>query len=110
MQSPQGPWDALLLRVVDGALAGSIFLVPFLMGGRQPGGHLVLAVLAVAAAVATAARSCVGGMDLGGMDLHGPLSLWERVRVRVSGHTAHSAARACQALTPNPSPFGRGLG
>ncbi len=28
--------------------------------------------------------------------------------MRVSGQTSHSAGRACQALTPNPSPKGRG--
>jgi O-antigen ligase/tetratricopeptide (TPR) repeat protein len=48
--------DAFLLRVVDGSLAGVIFLVPFLMGGRHAIGQLVLTILAVAAAWAWAVR------------------------------------------------------
>ena len=57
------PWDALLLQVVDGTLAGSVLLVPFLMGGRQALGHLVLVGLAVAAALAGTARCCLRRTD-----------------------------------------------
>ena len=39
--------DATLLKVVDGGLAACIFLVPFLLGGRQALGQLVLIGLAV---------------------------------------------------------------
>ena len=48
--------ERLLLHVVDFSLAGVIFLVPLLMGGRHPIGQLALTVLAVAAALAWAAR------------------------------------------------------
>jgi O-antigen ligase len=48
--------DRVLLRVVDGGLAGAIFLVPLLMGGRHPLGQLALTVVAVAAAWAWAVR------------------------------------------------------
>ena len=51
--------DALLLQVVDGGLAGVIFLVPFLMGGRHAVGQLILTVLAVIAACAWAVRQCL---------------------------------------------------
>ena len=48
---PSGkPLDRCLLQVVDGSLAGVIFFVPLLMGGRHALGQLVLTVLAVAAA------------------------------------------------------------
>lgn len=50
------PLDNLLLRVVDGGLAGCIFVVPFLLGGRHPLGQLVLATLAVVVALAWTAR------------------------------------------------------
>ena len=50
--------DRFLLRVVDGGLAGTIFVVPLLMGGRHAIGQLVLTILAVAAAWAWAARQC----------------------------------------------------
>jgi O-antigen ligase/tetratricopeptide (TPR) repeat protein len=53
--------DVLLLRIVDGGLAGSIFLVPLVMGGREALGQLLLVTLAVAAALAWAARGCSGG-------------------------------------------------
>jgi tetratricopeptide (TPR) repeat protein len=48
--------DRFLLRVVDGGLAGVIFLVPLLMGGRHASGQLVLTFLAVTTAWAWAAR------------------------------------------------------
>lgn len=48
--------DTFLLRVVDGSLAGVIFLAPLLMGGRHAIGQLVLTVFAVAAALAWAVR------------------------------------------------------
>jgi O-antigen ligase/tetratricopeptide (TPR) repeat protein len=50
--------DAILLQVVDGGLAGCVFVVPLLMGGRHPFGQLVLVVLAAATALAWAARQC----------------------------------------------------
>ncbi len=43
--------DELLLRIVDGGLAGCIFVVPLLMGGRQALGQLALVSLAVAVAL-----------------------------------------------------------
>jgi len=48
--------DGWLLRVVDGCLAGCIFLVPFLMGGRQAVGQFALVTLSVAAALAWLVR------------------------------------------------------
>jgi len=51
--------DAVLLRVVDGALAGCILLVPFLMGGRQALGQFVLVALSAAAAAAWLLREGV---------------------------------------------------
>jgi O-antigen ligase/tetratricopeptide (TPR) repeat protein len=54
-----GALDTFLLRIVDGGLAGSVLLVPFLMGGRQALGQLVLVALAVAAALAWTTRWCV---------------------------------------------------
>ncbi|NQU22290.1 MAG: O-antigen ligase family protein [Candidatus Nealsonbacteria bacterium] len=48
--------DRLLLRIVDGGLAGCIFLVPMLMGGRQALGQLVLVTLAVVVAAAWSVR------------------------------------------------------
>jgi len=53
--------DAMLLQVVDGCLAGAIFLVPLFLGGRHAVGHLIFTVLAVTAALACAARRCLGG-------------------------------------------------
>jgi O-antigen ligase len=50
--------DRFLLRVVDFGLAGVIFVVPFLMGGRHAVGQLGLTVLAVAAAWGWAVRQC----------------------------------------------------
>jgi O-antigen ligase len=48
--------DVFLLRVVDGGLAGVIFLVPLLMGGRHAIGQLALTIFAVTAALAWAVR------------------------------------------------------
>ena len=48
--------DAFLLHVVDGSLAGVVFLVPLLMGGRHAVGQLALTVLAVVAACAWTVR------------------------------------------------------
>jgi O-antigen ligase/tetratricopeptide (TPR) repeat protein len=48
--------DQLLLRVVDGGLAGVIFVAPLLMGGRHAAGQLALTVLAVTAAWVWAVR------------------------------------------------------
>jgi O-antigen ligase/tetratricopeptide (TPR) repeat protein len=50
--------DRVLLQIVDGSLAGVIFLVPLLMGGRHAVGQLVLTVLAVAAGWTWAVREC----------------------------------------------------
>ncbi len=47
---------AVLLQIVDGGLAGVIFLVPFVMGGRHPLGQLILVALAVVTALAWAIR------------------------------------------------------
>lgn len=44
--------DRVLLRWVDAGLAGCVFVVPFLMGGRQALGQLALVTLAVVVAVA----------------------------------------------------------
>ncbi len=49
----------MLLKIVDGGLAGCIFLVPLLMGGRQALGQLALVTLAVAAALAWILRQCL---------------------------------------------------
>jgi O-antigen ligase len=46
----------VLLRVVDGGLAGSILIVPWCMGGRHPVGELVLVLAALAASLAWIAR------------------------------------------------------
>ena len=51
--------EQFLLQVVDGGLAGVVFLVPLLMGGRHAIGQLALTALAVAAAWAWAARQCL---------------------------------------------------
>ncbi len=50
--------SAPLLKIIDGALAGVIFLLPFVMGGRHPLGQLTLAILAVTASLAWAIRQC----------------------------------------------------
>ena len=54
-----GRGDDLFLKVVDAALAGCIFVVPMLFGGRHPLGHLVLVALAVTAAAAWTVRQCL---------------------------------------------------
>ncbi len=51
--------DRFLLQVVDGGLAGVIFVTPLLMGGRHAVGQLGLTVFAVAAAWAWAVRQCL---------------------------------------------------
>jgi O-antigen ligase len=53
------PREQMLLRTVDAALAGVVFVLPFCMGGRQAIGQLLLVVLAVLAAVAWTARQAV---------------------------------------------------
>ncbi|MCD4727206.1 MAG: O-antigen ligase family protein, partial [Pirellulales bacterium] len=55
--------EGLLLRAVDCGLAGSIFVVPLLMGGRHALGQLVLTVFAVAAAWAWCLRQCLRDDD-----------------------------------------------
>jgi len=47
---------ALMLQIIDGGLAGVIFLLPFVMGGRHPLGQLILAALAAITALAWAVR------------------------------------------------------
>ncbi len=69
----------LLLQLVDFSLAGVIFLVPLLMGGRHALGQLVLTVLAVAAAWAWSAHR------------------WLECRRQVVGTLRVPAARAEQA-------------
>ena len=51
-----GQLRASLLQIVDWCLAGVIFIVPFVMGGRHPLGQLILVALAVVAAAAWAIR------------------------------------------------------
>jgi O-antigen ligase/tetratricopeptide (TPR) repeat protein len=51
-----GALSALMLNIIDGGLAGVIFLVPFVMGGRHPLGQLILAALAVVTGLAWAIR------------------------------------------------------
>ncbi len=53
--------DDLLMRIVDGGLAGCIFVVPRLLGGRHPLGQLVLVALAVTVALAWVIRQYVRG-------------------------------------------------
>lgn len=48
--------DQFLLLLVDACLAGVVFLVPFLMGGRHAIGQLALTVFAVVSALAWAMR------------------------------------------------------
>ncbi len=55
------PLGRLLLHIVDAGLAGSIFVVPFLMAGRHPLGQLVLIALAVSVAVAWILRESLRG-------------------------------------------------
>ena len=55
--------EGLLLRVVDCGLAGSIFVVPLLMGGRHALGQLALTVFAVAAAWAWCLRQSLRDDD-----------------------------------------------
>ena len=50
--------DHLLLQIVDGCLAGVIFVVPLLMGGRHAIGQLVLTLLAVTVVCAWSLRQC----------------------------------------------------
>ena len=54
-------FDALLLRIVDFSLAGCLFVVPFLLGGRQALGQLVLVTLAVTASLAWSVRQSLCG-------------------------------------------------
>jgi O-antigen ligase/tetratricopeptide (TPR) repeat protein len=51
----------LPVRIVDAALAGCIFLVPLLMGGRHPAGQLLLVALAAAAALGWAVHLSLRG-------------------------------------------------
>jgi len=49
----------LLVQIVDAGLAGCIFVVPMLLGGRHALGRLVLVGLAVAVALAWCVRQCL---------------------------------------------------
>ena len=51
-------WTRLLLGAVDASLAGCIFAVPMMLGGRHALGHFVLALAAAAAATAWWCRQC----------------------------------------------------
>jgi O-antigen ligase/tetratricopeptide (TPR) repeat protein len=59
-----GRYDAPLLKIVDGGLAAVIFLVPWIMGGRDEIGQLALAVLAVFVALAWTVRQSLRGSDV----------------------------------------------
>ena len=56
-RSPAG----VLLQVVDWGLAGCVFVVPMLMGGRQALGQFVFVLLAVVIAVAWMSRQALNG-------------------------------------------------
>jgi O-antigen ligase len=58
-QAHGGALNALLLNIIDGGLAGVIFFLPFVMGGRHPLGQLILAALAVVISLAWAIRQCL---------------------------------------------------
>jgi len=53
------PAEQFLLKIVDGGLAGCIFIVPLLMGGRQALGQLVLVSLAVVVGLAWTLHQCL---------------------------------------------------
>jgi O-antigen ligase len=60
-QDAQPALDRFLLQVVDGGLAGVIFLVPLVMGGRHPWGQLTLAIIAAMMGLAWAGHlGCCG--------------------------------------------------
>jgi tetratricopeptide (TPR) repeat protein len=48
-----------MLNIIDGGLAGVIFLLPFVMGGRHPLGQLILAALAVVTGLAWAIKQSI---------------------------------------------------
>ncbi len=51
--------ETLLLYLIDGGLAGCIFVVPFLLGGRMAVGQFLLVLLAVVVALAWAVRQAM---------------------------------------------------
>jgi len=51
--------DSLLTACVDAGLAGVVFVVPFILGGRIALGHLVLVALATWVAVCWCLRQCI---------------------------------------------------
>lgn len=55
--------SSILLRIVDGSLAGCVFLVPLLLGGNHALGRVTLCVLALSAAAAWTASRCRAGHD-----------------------------------------------
>jgi hypothetical protein len=56
-----GRVEAALLKIVDGGMAGVIFIVPWIMGGRDAIGQLILATLAVLTALAWFVRQAIRG-------------------------------------------------
>ena len=50
-----------MLKIVDGGMAGVIFIVPWIMGGRDAIGQLILAILAVLTALAWFVRQAIRG-------------------------------------------------
>jgi tetratricopeptide (TPR) repeat protein len=53
------PLDDLLLRTVDGGLAGVLLFAPWFMGGRHPLGQLVLVLLSITVALAWVTRQVI---------------------------------------------------
>ncbi|HIQ22665.1 MAG TPA: tetratricopeptide repeat protein [Planctomycetes bacterium] len=60
-RGPPGGIRGVLGRVVDGGLAATVLVLPFLFGGRHPLGRMLLVVLAVAVAAAWSLRQLVQG-------------------------------------------------
>lgn len=56
LESPYERLEQSLLKVVDGALAGAVFVVPFILGGNHAWGRLALVLMAAIAAVAWTVR------------------------------------------------------
>ena len=59
VDAPEPPAASWLLRLVDLALLGLIFVAPYFMGGRQPLGQFVFVALIVVAVGAWFARQCL---------------------------------------------------
>jgi O-antigen ligase/tetratricopeptide (TPR) repeat protein len=54
-------WDRLLLCAIDGGLAGCLFVIPFLLGGKMALGQLLLVAIAIVVTLAWAARQAIHG-------------------------------------------------